>query len=118
MIDTNTVQLLLQALARNNGASSGSDALIVTMIISAMAPLVASIAAYFMARAAKENTAESKEAARTTSEEVKKIHVAVNSERSVLLEKLAAKDALILEMVKKQADLDVERERERTRKKE
>lgn len=110
MTDTNLTQLLIQTLSRVDvGANSNNMALMVTMILSALAPLVASVAAYFMAKAAKENTTESARAAKTTEEEVKKIHTTVNSERSVLLEKLAHKDALILEMVKSQAKLDLDR---------
>jgi len=88
-MDTNLTLILIKALT-DQKTSSPHDGnqlivLVIGMIIAAVAPTLAAIAAYYKARASEANTAEIKKEAINTTESVKEIHIAVNSERSAML---------------------------------
>lgn len=105
-MDTNTVNLLIQQLIQNRTGSDGKiPLLVIGMIIAAIAPTLAAVATYIQSRAALANTQKSKEVAENTANEVGKIHVAVNSERSALLEEVRKLRDEILVISKEKATL-------------
>lgn len=88
-MDTNLVAAVAAAIAAQPhpapATAQDNTLIIVGMIITAIMPTLAAIAAYFSSRAAKSNTEETKKMATNTAEAVEKVHVAVNSERTAML---------------------------------
>jgi len=94
-MDTNLVQALAQLMQQNKSSFDPSAIIIISVVMGGMIPTLAAIAGYFKAKAANEssklalvNSETTKKTALDTAEEVKNIHIAVNSERSAMLEKV------------------------------
>jgi predicted nuclease with TOPRIM domain len=105
-MDTNAISSILNALSLRQDADNSTTWMIVTgMIISAIAPTLAGVAAYLSAKAAKLKSVEMQE-------EVVKIHTAVNSERTAMLAEVKALRDQILEISKQKATLE---EKDRTK---
>lgn len=114
-MDTNIVAAVAAAIAAQQPVPAApvnehTMLLIVGMIIAAVAPTLAAIAAYFSSRAAKSNTEETKKLATNTAETVEKVHTAVNSERTAMLTKLQNLSDEILRISK---DLSTTKEHQR-----
>lgn len=84
-MDTNSITLLVNALAQQKSAVPSSN---LVLILVALTPLIAAIAAWF---------------AKKTAVSIEKIHVAVNSERSVALEEIRTLKAEVRSLSEKLA---------------
>ncbi len=116
-VDTNLVALLMQLMAQKQAVpptDSHTLLLIVGMLITAVAPTLASIAGYFkasaavtLAQATDKKADDNMALTEKTAESTKAIHIAVNSERSLMqaqlkemndrLGKLAGEHATLVE---------------------
>lgn len=79
-MDTNLLNLIV-TLSQQKGASGGQVLPVVTIVLYALGPLLAGVAAWFSAKTAKST---------------EEIHKAVNSERDAMLAKVEARDKEIL----------------------
>lgn len=100
-MDTNEIVRLIQDAVRTSGGSqtfggSNTALLMATMLISALGPTLTGLGAWLNAKAANSNSNESKVANQETNAEVKKIHTAVNSERTEMMSKVKVADDRIL----------------------
>lgn len=121
-MDTNTLAMMIALMGQKQAVAPevNNTIQVVTLILAALGPVLASVAAYFASRAmgnaqeAKANTLATKSnseaavaLATETTEEVKKIHVAVNSGRTAMeeeakllrgeIQKLSAENATLTE---------------------
>lgn len=88
-MDTNALQNLINLMQQTKGNTFDPSAIIIIgIIVAALAPTLAGIAGYFKSKAALVNSQQAKLTAENTAEEVKKIHQAVNNERTVMLDKV------------------------------
>lgn len=101
-MDTNTVALINALLAEKN-SSPNAWIIGLGMVIAALMPTLASLAAYIQARAVAQHTS-------AITKEVAAVHVAVNSERSLMQAELKAMNSEILRISGDNKAL-VERER-------
>jgi len=81
------------------------------MVLAGVAPIIAAVAAWFAQQAAR-NTEHVKAVSTTLMENVEKVHVAVNSERTAMLEQIRELRDEILRLSKDRATLE-EQQRER-----
>lgn len=91
-MDTNLAKIVIDLLANQPPPSSSNNTvLIVTIICASLASTLTAVAAFIQSRASK-TTAEK------TSETVKEVHTAVNSERTAMVQKLEDLTAEILRL--------------------
>lgn len=84
-MDSNIVSTLVALLASQKPAAGKTDLEVIGLIIVALMPTIAAVAAFLMARSASGKADASKKSNEETAVSVEKIHVAVNSERTTAL---------------------------------
>ena len=98
---------MMSALAQQQSRPNDNTmVLVVGMIITALLPTLTAFAAFIKAQSADHKGEKAAEAALATTNTVNEIHTAVNSERTAMLEKLADRDRIILELTKAKAVSD------------
>lgn len=86
-MDTNLISQLLTALVQRQAETPGMP--MSTMLwIAAIAPTLASIAAYISAKASKDEARASKDEAKAGRDDIQKVHEAVNSERTAMVDEV------------------------------
>lgn len=101
-MDTNLIALLLQAGARTAVSPSPTT---VVLILAAVAPTLAALAAWLQSRANAANHREAKLVAEETTSTVGKILVDVNSEKTRMINKLEEAETLIRTLTEEVAKL-------------
>jgi hypothetical protein len=110
-MDTNLITIplsVLQALQKSGvGGGDGNNALLIAgMVIPGLLAMFAAITSTFMARTAAIKVEEAKKAAAETSQTVKEVHAAVNSERALMMKKLEELTAEVLRLSKDKSTLE------------
>lgn len=89
-----------------NAAMNQTAILVVSMIIAALAPTLASVAAYIKSKSALDSAMEIRKIASDTATSVKEVHSSVNSERTAMLEEVKNLRIEILNLSKSKSMLE------------